>query len=144
MSAVLSTHLFRTITAAHPDCVWEALTTSGEKVGWLYGLTVCGSWRDGSTVTAGVTGGPQLTGRVLRAEPPRLLSYSLGDTVDEPSAYLTWEICADPAGTVVRLYVDELDASAPIEVEIAWLPVLTALDRRLRHCGGDHHSFGDP
>jgi hypothetical protein len=68
---------------------------------------------------------------VLRADPPRFLSYTLGDEPDNPSVYVTWEICAAHAETSVRLYIDEPDPSPPNETEFVWLEVMAALDRHL-------------
>jgi len=138
--SLLATELFGIVTAACRGCVWDALTTTGTKVPHLYGLMVDSEWRPGSTVTAGMLRGPQLTGQVLRADPAALLSYTLGDTVDEPAVYITWEIGVDPAGTFVRLFIDQPDPPDPRETEAVWLPMLAALERRLQGCCTDHGS----
>jgi uncharacterized protein YndB with AHSA1/START domain len=130
---VFGSELFRIITPASPQCVWQALTATGEPVNYLYGLAVQGRWRPGSAITLGVAAGPHLRGEVLRADPPRLLTYTLGDTANEPSVFVTWEIDVEADGTIVRLYVDEVDPSTSADIEVAWLPVLTALQRRLQH-----------
>lgn len=137
---LLATERFGIVTAAPPGCVWDALTTTGAKVGHLYGLIVHSEWQPGSTVTAGIPCGPQLTGQVLRVDPAALLSYTLGDTLDEPAVYITWEIGVEPAGTFVRLYIDQPDPPAPQETEMVWLPMLAALERRLKGCCTDHGS----
>jgi hypothetical protein len=132
---VLSTQLFRTVTAASAQRAWDELT-SGAKRSWLYGLTLqCAPWRDGSIIRAEVPGGPRLRGEVLRAECPIRLSHTVGDTLEEPSVYLTWEISPEPMGTVVRLSVDEPDPSAVSETELTWLHVISALGDHLGSCG---------
>jgi hypothetical protein len=131
----LGSELFRIVTPARARQVWETLTGTGEGVDYLYGLTVEATWRAGSTVTAGLPAGPRLVGEILRADEPRLLSYTLGDTVDEPSVYVTWEVDAEPEGTIVRLYVDELHPVSSADIERAWLPVVAALEQRLRSGG---------
>jgi hypothetical protein len=135
----LGSELFRIITQASAQRVWETLTTSGEGVDYLYGLTIQSGWRAGSAITAGLPAGPQLVGEVLRADEPRLLSYNLGDTAGEPSVYVTWEVEAGPAATIVRLYIDEMDPSSlpSADIERAWLPVVAALEHRLRRGGAE-------
>ena len=131
----LGSELFRIITRASAQRIWEALTATGEGVDYLYGLTVEATWRAGSTVTAGLPAGPRLVGEILRADQPRLLSYTLGDTAGEPSVYVTWEVDAEPDTTIVRLYVDELHPLSSSDIERAWLPVVAALEERLRSGG---------
>ncbi|HWC39884.1 MAG TPA: SRPBCC domain-containing protein [Acidimicrobiales bacterium] len=131
-----STDLFRMTTTAPPGRVWEALTATGQTSGYLYGLRLCSKWQAGSTLTADVAAGPHLTGQVLRADPPQLLSYTLGDSVEEPSVYVTWAVREEEFGTVVRLYVDEPDPVTVSETEVVWLPVLAALRDRLSRPSG--------
>jgi hypothetical protein len=133
----LGSELFRIITRASAQRVWETLTTTGEGVDYLYGLTIQSLWRAGSTVTAGLPAGPQLMGEVLRADEPRLLSYNLGDAAGEPSVYITWEVVAGPDATIVRLYVDEVQPLGLADIERAWLPVIAALEHRLRGGGAE-------
>jgi hypothetical protein len=133
----LGSELFRIITQASVQRVWETLTTTGEGVDYLYGLTIQSVWRAGSTVAAGLPAGPQLVGEVLRADEPRLLSYHLGDTAGEPSVYITWEVDAGPDATTVRLYVDELRPLSSADIERAWLPVIAALEHCLRSGGAE-------
>jgi hypothetical protein len=84
-----------------------------------------------STVTAGFHDGPRLLGRVLRTDRPHKLSYSLGDRIDEPSVYVTWELIPAQVGTIVRLNVDEIGSSSDAEREAVWLPALQALQAHL-------------
>jgi uncharacterized protein YndB with AHSA1/START domain len=69
----------------------------------------------------------RLTGQVLRAEPPRQLSYLLRSGPDDPPTFLTWQLRATPGGTTVRLQIDEIEGSSDEDAEDTWLPVLTAL-----------------
>jgi hypothetical protein len=134
----LGSELFRIITQASAQRVWETLTTTGEGIDYLYGLTIQSAWRAGSTVTAGLPAGPRLMGEVLGADEPRLLSYHLGDTAGEPSVYVTWEVEAGPDTTIVRLYVDEVQPLCSADIERAWLPVVAALEHRLQSGGAEH------
>ncbi len=132
--APFATEIFRTMTSAPPERVWDALTTTDEPLDHLYGLTVWSDWRPGSVITAGVPGRPGLTGDVLAVDPGRRLSYTLGDRPETTPVYITWEVRPHAGGAVVRLTVDEPDGTATDEIEAYWLPVITGLvahlDRR--------------
>ena len=126
-----TSELFRFLTPASPGSVWEELTTTGEPVAHLYGLTVETDWRPHSPLTVGPPGGPALTGQILHVKPPCLLAYSLGDEPGTLSVYLTWQLEPTPAGTIVRLYVDETGPTTGPSPELIWMPVLEALRSRL-------------
>ena len=128
---VLTSEIFRFLTPASASRVWANITRTGEPLPYLYGLTLSTDWQPQSTLTASLPAGPVLTGQVLYARPPWLLSYSLGDQPGLPSVYLTWQLEATPAGTLVRLYVDEPGPSAGPDLELAWLPAIDALKARL-------------
>jgi uncharacterized protein YndB with AHSA1/START domain len=64
---------------------------------------------------------------VLRAEPPRQLSYLLRSGPEDPPTFLTWQLRATPGGTTVRLQIDEIEGSSDEDAEDTWLPVLAAL-----------------
>ena len=70
---------FHAITSASPECVWNALTVTGEPVDYLYGMTAETDWQPRSRVTLALTDQWRLTGEVLAAERPRRLSYALDD-----------------------------------------------------------------
>jgi hypothetical protein len=132
---LITTELFRTLTPASPTAVWTELTRAGSAVPFLYGMTVDTDWHPGSPLSMRSPFGAVLVGRVLRADPARWLAYTLGDRLDEPSTYVTWNLAEDAAGTIVRLYVDE-PFSIDDDLERVWLPVLRALAAALER--GDH------
>ena len=129
----ITSELFRIITGAEPSVVWETLAPGEGPATYLYGLPMVSRWTEGAPVAVGVPGVPALVGTVLVTDRPRRLTFTLGDSAAEPSLYVTWEVCAHPAGTVVRLWVDEIETSGGpnIELEAAWLPVLSTLQARL-------------
>lgn len=128
---VLTSEVFRFLTPAEPRDVWTELTRTGEPVAHLYGLAIQADWEPRSALTASLPAGPPLTGQVLHAEPPRLLSYCLGDGPGMFPVYITWQLEPASAGTVVRLYVDETGPSVSPGLELTWLPALEALRTRL-------------
>ena len=128
---VLTSEVFRFLTPADPRDVWNELTRTGEPVAHLYGLTIQTDWEPQSPLTASLPAWQALTGQVLHAEPPWLLTYSLGDGPGMLPAYITWQIEPSPAGTIVRLYVDETGPSVAPGLDLTWLPALEALRTRL-------------
>ena len=132
---VLTSEVFRFLTPASPQDAWQELTRTGEPAAHLYGLTVHTDWAPGSALTVALPSGPALTGQVLRAEPPRLLTYSVGDGPGMLAVYLTWQLEPAPAGAIVRLYVDETGPSVSPGLELTWLPALEALRTRLASFG---------
>lgn len=124
---------FHTITSANPESVWNALTATGVPLDYLHGMTADTDWQPGARVTMTLTGQWRLTGQVLAAEPPRLLSYTLEDPPGSPSVYVTWELRGTSEGTIIHLNVDE---PSPVpgnteDLESAWLPVLSGLVKHL-------------
>ena len=121
-----ASELLRTLVSKKPERVWDALTSTGIPLGYLYGMTVESDWRPGTSVTMTLGDQARLTGDVLVAERPRRLSYTLGDHPGQPSVYVNWELRALGDATIVRLYVDEPwpDADPTHDLEAAWLPVL--------------------
>jgi hypothetical protein len=80
----LTSHQFALTTVADPATVWTALTDGDLTRRYLNGLAAHSAWTPGAPLTfrsGGEPAGPltagQLTGQVLRAEPPRQLSYLL-------------------------------------------------------------------
>ena len=128
---VFTSEDFRFLTPADPQRVWQELTRTGEPAAHLYGLAIQTDWEPQSALTASLPAGPALTGQILRAEPPRLLTYSLGDGPGMLPVYLTWQVEPTPAGTIVRLYVDETGPSVSPGPELTWLPALEVLRTRL-------------
>jgi hypothetical protein len=142
----LSTQLFRFITPCDAESVWSFLTPRHPSRGHYYGAPVLSEWEVGSTIRIGLRGegGPAIVGEVLAAEQGVRLSHTLGDRLDKPTAYVTWTLHPselDQGGTIVRLYVDEVDSDEALDggddgraAEAAWLPVLAALQAELDRC----------
>jgi len=130
----LTSHQFALTTAAAPAAVWAALTDGDLTRRYLHGLAAHSDWAPGAPLTlrsgggsSGPHGAGRLTGQVLRAEPPRQLSYLLQSGPDDPATFLTWQLRTGAGGTTLRLQVDEIEGSSEDDAEDTWLPVLAAL-----------------
>jgi uncharacterized protein YndB with AHSA1/START domain len=125
----IATEGFRTLICCEPDRVWDELTATGRPLDWLYGMVIESTWQTGSRVTLG--SGPRwgLVGEVLVADRPHRLSFTLGDTLSNPSVFVTWELAHETDATIVYLTVDEPQPSrdANRQIELAWLPCLLKL-----------------
>jgi uncharacterized protein YndB with AHSA1/START domain len=131
------------LTEARPERVWDALTATGTPLPFLHGLTAESDWQPGSTVTVRphanraargeVPSGEVVRGEVLASEPPRRLSYTLGEWPADPSVYVTWQLRFRDGSTVVHLFVDEPAPHAGPEddLELIWLRVVSALMKHL-------------
>jgi uncharacterized protein YndB with AHSA1/START domain len=130
----LTSHQFALVMAAEPAAVWSALTQGDLTRRYLNGLAAHSTWVPGARLTfrsggeaAGSPAAGQLTGQVLRAEPPRRLSYLLQSGPQDPPTFLSWRLRAAAGGTTLRLQIDEIDGSSDDEAEDTWLPILAAL-----------------
>ncbi|MDX6198721.1 MAG: Activator of Hsp90 ATPase 1-like protein [Actinomycetota bacterium] len=129
----VSTQTFRLLTPAPPQRVWGVLTCPQTAPTYLHGLSPRTCWSPGASVAWQAPGVPVIPGQVLHADPP----YRLSVTVEDSSGtctYLTWRLRQTDHGTVVRLDVEEAQASAGSadELEEVWLPVLQRLGDLLR------------
>ncbi len=127
MSDPISSRTFHLLSVGTPGQIWDALTSSELSPRFLHGLTVRGIWSTGGALELTCSHGITLHGRVLFSQRPDKLSWTIEDG---GCTYLTWELRESPAGTVVRLTVEEPDscASDDQEFEDAWLPALRALE----------------
>jgi uncharacterized protein YndB with AHSA1/START domain len=129
LCAIGTTEVFRSLTCAQPERVWDELTATRRPLGWLYGMVVESTWEKGASVRVGMDRNQILFGEVLTAERPQRLSFTLGDTPCEPSVFITWELACDVDTTIVRLTIDETQprGDATREIELAWIPVIHRL-----------------
>ncbi len=122
---------FTCSTSACPDAVWAALTEPEQTKAYLYGLAAHSCWQ----VDAAIEFRHErhtLHGQVMRADRPCRLSYLLAAGPGDPPTYVTWQVRSSPAGSTIRLQIDEAEsADTREEAEDTWLPVLAALQRHL-------------
>ena len=123
--------LLQLTTPAPPSEVWRALTSPEVTARYLYGMAATSSWRPGDGLRLAGQGGAVLVGEVLAAAEPHRLSYAFQAGEGQPATYVTWEIWAAGAGSLVRLWVDEPDdLTSPgpgAEAAAAWTDVLDGL-----------------
>jgi uncharacterized protein YndB with AHSA1/START domain len=120
---------FTCATNAGLALVWSALTEPDQTSRYLYGLAAHSSWEPNAPIKFQHET-VVLHGHVMHVDPPCRLSYYLSAGPDDPVTYLTWQIRTCPAGSTIRLQIDETDPFKPDieeEAEDTWLPVLAAL-----------------
>ena len=134
----LTSHHFAINTTAEPAAVWAALTDGDLTRRYLNGLVAHCTWSPGAPLTLQADGGPaqQLTGQVLRAEPPQRLSYLLRSGPCDPPTVLTWQLRTNPGPSTLWLQIGEIEGSSDDDAEDTWLPVLAALRTLLEEFGG--------
>jgi uncharacterized protein YndB with AHSA1/START domain len=122
---------FTCSTAASPETVWSALTDPERTKAFLYGLAAHSCWQ----VDAAIDFRHEryrLQGQVMHADRPCRLSYVMAAGPEDPPTYVTWQIRSSPAGSTIRLQIDETESADTVEeAEDVWLPVLAALQRHL-------------
>lgn len=98
--------VYVTYIATTPDKLWEALTTGDFTERYWGGRRVESTWVVGAPIVYRYDEGRKvdITGEVLRCEPPRVLSYTFGvgsGEGEEPASRVTFEL--KPFGALVRL-----------------------------------------
>jgi hypothetical protein len=129
----VSSRTFHLLSCAKPHQVWGALTCPTLSPRFLHGLRADSCWTTGAPLTYTSAAGITLAGQVLYSAPPTHLSV----TIEDPSGcctYLTWQLRAACAGTVIRLTVEEPGGEPDDleQIEDAWLPALQALEAVLQ------------
>lgn len=129
--------VYVTYIATTPEKLWAALTAPEFTQQYWFGRYVESGWRTGSKVTYWTDKSRSkldITGEVLRSEPPRLLSYTFTDCLTEESkrerpSRVTFEI--EPLGEVVKLTMTHNDfdpGSQVLEgVSRGWPGILSSL-----------------
>jgi len=124
--------------AAAPSHIWEALTTAAQTEQFWFGRCVESAWQAGAPLTVWADAARKtldVTGEVLRAEPPHLLSYTFqaypgGEVLRERPSRVTLQIVAlADQVTQLTLTHDELTADSPVASGIrrGWPAILSSL-----------------
>ena len=72
-------------------------------------------------------GGEQMTGSMLRCEPPRLLEYSWRESPAAPESVVMFEVSADESGSVLVLEHRRVDPGEIVGFGAGWHGHLDAL-----------------
>jgi hypothetical protein len=128
----VSSRAFHLLSCAKPHQVWGALTCPTLSRRFLHGLSAQSSWTTGAPLLL-TSDDASLHGHVLWSDPPRLLSLAIEDA-SGCCTYLSWQLRAACAGTVICLTVDEPGGEPEDleQLEDTWLPALHALEAALQ------------
>lgn len=117
-----------------PEKLWQALTGGDFTFQYWAGRRLESDWRPGSPVRlVREDGGMDVQGEVLRAEPPRLLSYTfgapyVGGRPPEPPSRVTFEITPIMGKVKLSLlHEDLLDRKMLEGVSQGWPAILAGL-----------------
>ena len=129
--------VYVTYIATTPERVWEALTSGEYTQRYFFGRRIESDWKEGSAWMLWMPDGrADVSGKVLKSDPPRLLSVSWRvEWVEEmrnlPDAIVTYTI--EPVGDgIVRLTIEEAHPT-PIPEELleggrqGWPMILSGL-----------------
>jgi uncharacterized protein YndB with AHSA1/START domain len=126
-----TTHIFTFATNAPPWDVWSTLTDAMTTARYFDGISLEASeWKRGCTISVELGGEVVGTGEVLAADGWDRLAYAL-DGGNGPDTYLTWIVRNIPVGSIVSLYVDEMDGDRDEEAEATWMPMVRRLQNVL-------------
>jgi uncharacterized protein YndB with AHSA1/START domain/DNA-binding transcriptional ArsR family regulator len=124
--------LFEIYIKTTPERLWEAITDSGMRSKYSFGVAVESDWTPGSRYACASGEIPIAEGENLEVDPPRRLVQSFnalwGDGVKaEGTSRVTWEI--EPVADSCRLTVihDELREGANGELYGGWPMILSGL-----------------
>lgn len=104
--------VYTTYIAASPDRVWEALTRPEFTTQYFFGRRIESDWKTGSAVKYWQPDGAlDVQGKIMRCEPPRLLSFTwhvewAKELRELPENLVTFQIDA-PGEGIARLTVTE-------------------------------------
>jgi uncharacterized protein YndB with AHSA1/START domain len=116
-----------------PERLWEAITDSGMRQRYSFGVGITSEWTPGSGYESSHPSGVDIAaGENLEVDPPRRLVQSFNalwsdDVKSEGTSRVTWEI--EPVGDSCRLVVthDQLREGANEELYGGWPMILSGL-----------------
>lgn len=111
---------------ATAEDVWAALTQPASLSRWL-GAEVELRPEVGGQVVLRWPGGEQMTGSILRCDPPRLLEYSWSEGRDQPESVVTFEVSAAGSASILVLEHRQLNPGSLAGFGAGWHGHLDAL-----------------
>ncbi len=130
------TYVYTTHIATTPEKLWRALTSSAFTEQYWGGSALESDWQVGCSVVERNPNQEGFYGEVLRADPPRVLSYTFQTTDNEAAGAKPTRVVFElrPFGTVVTLTVthDELLPDEPgvrflRDITQGWSAILSSL-----------------
>ena len=111
---------------APAEDLWAALTQAASLSRWL-GAEVTIQPEVGGTVHLRWPGGEQMTGSILRCDPPRLLEYSWKESDGWAESVVTFEVSTAGSGALLVLEHRKIDPSSVVGFGAGWHGHLDAL-----------------
>lgn len=127
--------VYVTYIKASPEKIWEALTSSAFTRQYWFNTDMKTDWKVGSPITYVMNGKPNVEGKVLAFDRPKLLSYTFrdinGEASSEPPTKVTIELEPEAGTETVRLTVTHTDFVADSKhrpsIAQGWPAVLSGL-----------------
>lgn len=127
--------IYITYIRTTPEKLWDALTNAEFTKQYWFGMAITSDWKVGSPMYYMVNGKPNVEGKVLIADRPKLLSYTFrdasGEGAKEPPTKVTLEIEPEAGTDTVRLTVTHTDfvenSKHRASISQGWPAVLSTL-----------------
>jgi uncharacterized protein YndB with AHSA1/START domain len=107
-----------------PERVWAALTDPTDQAAWAPGVTIDAT--EGGAVVFDFGDEGRADGRVLAADPPRVLEHTWL-WPGEPESTVRWELSADGDGTLLVLWHRPVREEPAVSYCTGWHAMLDAL-----------------
>jgi uncharacterized protein YndB with AHSA1/START domain len=117
------------------QAVWDALTDPDQTAKFWFGTAITSAWTPGAPVTYTRNGKVDVTGRVLEADPPRLLRYSFVHTDLYPAfkaegeSIVTYQLETEGEATRLTLIHDGFPVASGVRAGVSkgWAQILSGL-----------------
>ena len=131
----MNTFIYSTYINTTPEKLWEALTNSEFTRQYWGGLTIETDWKVGSPIRfiqAEFRKMPDKTGKVLKFDPPKLLSYTGIGAAQNEEAVVTFEIIRMlPSQVRLNLKHENIDEKQTANVREGWYAFMSSLKTML-------------
>jgi uncharacterized protein YndB with AHSA1/START domain len=127
----MNTFIYSTYINTTPEKLWEALTSSEFTKQYWGGLTIETDWKVGSTIRfiqAEFRKMPDKMGKVLKFDPPKLLSYTGIGRSESEDSIVTFEIIQMlPSQVRLNLKHENIDENQKAKVSEGWYAFMSSL-----------------
>lgn len=124
--------IFEIYIKTTPDLLWNAITDTGMRRKYNFGLAVTSDWTPGSRYQGVGQGTPILEGENLEVDPPRRLVQSFRalwseDVTSEGTSRVTWEIVPVGDSCLLKVTHDQLREEANEQLYGGWPMILSGI-----------------